>query len=224
MPPSRRVLGIRRDSKNVITILLFCQSRNTGRELHRGKRAAVSIMRRVCRISPKAGAPFTMSGRDVISKSEKIKEKKKGLQGDFKSLLDESTEKMPILLPITSRADVSELFTHSLEFKEKDYYSSSFFFFAFREALRLSIHQTTLITLVARISCIFFFFFFCQKKISSKPAIPLTCMISEMTDYCWPINSADRPGLTLAGTRATTLKPYRYLKRDAEKYPKMYMN
>lgn len=61
---------------------------------------------------------------------------------------------MPILLPIMSRADVSELFTHSLEFKEKD---CIIIFFAFPEALCLSIHQTTLITLVARINCIFFF-------------------------------------------------------------------
>lgn len=45
---------------------------------------------------------------------------------------------MPILLPITSRADVSELFTHSLEFKEKDCIIIFYFFCFLRSSLLIN--------------------------------------------------------------------------------------
>lgn len=137
-------------------------------------------MRHVCCISPKAGASFMMSSEDVISKL-----RKKELQRDYKSLLDENRKKMPILLPITLQADIFELFSHPQEFKETAFFCRSV----------LLINPSDLFNHfggLKNINCMVF-------KISTKPVLPLTCMFFEMTDYC-RLLGANRPWLKLIRT------------------------
>lgn len=125
-----------------------------------------------------------MSSEDVISKL-----RKKELQRDYKSLLDENRKKMPILLPITSQADIFELFSHPREFKE-----TAFFFV---EALRLSIHRTSLITLVAWKTSTVCFSRYQQSLFSRWLACSLKWQItvgcSASTDPGWSSSEHKRP-------------------------------
>lgn len=110
--------------------IIFC-------ELYRGKQAAVSIMRRVCCISPKAGASFMMSSEDVISKLRK----KKNSRGIINPSSMRTGRKCQSYYQLRRKRTFLNCSVIRGSSKKRPFF--------FVEALRLSIHRTSLITLVA---------------------------------------------------------------------------